>query len=61
MEGVLRAEHRLVLHGHNHRRILERSEGRLIFNPGECAGIMDGHNAVGVVDLAAFDAEVLFF
>jgi putative phosphoesterase len=61
MDGALRAEHRLVLHGHNHRRIVERRDERLIFNPGECAGILEGHNAVGVVDLAELEAEVLLF
>lgn len=61
IEGALRDEHRLVLHGHNHRRVIERSDERLIFNPGECAGIMNGLNAVGIVDLAALEAEVLLF
>jgi hypothetical protein len=33
----------------------------LIFNPGECAGFLKGHNAVGLVDLARLRAEVLLF
>jgi uncharacterized protein len=51
----------LVLHGHDHRRRVERRGGCLIFNPGECAGHMRGHNAVGVVDLGTLATEVLRF
>ncbi len=53
--------HDLVLHGHDHRRRLERRAGSLIVNPGECAGHMEGHNAVGVIDLPSLEAEVLLF
>ena len=51
----------VALHGHIHRRMIERAGGRLIFNPGECAGHLPGHNAVGVVDLASLDTEILKF
>ena len=51
----------LLLHGHHHRRVLERERGALVFNPGECAGWLDGHNSVGVVDLERLDAELLRF
>lgn len=61
LDPALRPGHQLVLHGHNHLRVHERSPGRLIFNPGECAGHLEGRNAVGVVDLGALDAEVLLF
>jgi len=33
----------------------------VIFNPGECAGHLEGYNAVGVLDLASLDAELLRF
>ncbi len=56
-----RREQRLVLHGHTHRRTVERHPDHLVFNPGECAGHLPGHNAVGVVDLASLAAEVLTF
>ena len=56
-----RSEHALALHGHTHRRVIERSDGRLVFNPGECAGHLPGHNAVGVVDLATLESELLHF
>ena len=51
----------VALHGHIHRRVIERSEGRLVFNPGECAGHLPGHNAVGVVDLTNLETEILRF
>lgn len=54
-------EHDVFLHGHTHRRVVERSDGRLVFNPGECAGFLDGHNAVGVLDLGDLEVEILRF
>ena len=49
------------LHGHTHRRVIERERDRLVFNPGECAGHVAGLNAVGIVDLVALEAELLRF
>jgi len=51
----------VVLHGHEHRLVVERPAGRLVFNPGECAGHMPGRNAVGIVDLATLAVELLRF
>lgn len=51
----------LNLHGHTHRYRCERRQGRLTFNPGECAGMMTGLNAIGVVDLHSLTAEVIKF
>jgi putative phosphoesterase len=51
----------VALHGHTHRLTVERPEGRLIFNPGECAGHLNGHNAVGVVDLGTLEVDLLKF
>lgn len=51
----------LVLHGHTHRHRFERQGPTLFFNPGECAGMQQGRNAVGVIDLASLDAELLRF
>jgi len=51
----------VALHGHDHRRRIERVGGALVVNPGECAGMLAGHNAVGVVDLAALEVELLRF
>ena len=61
LAGVFRDEHDLALHGHTHHHRLERAGSRLIFNPGECAGHMEGYNAVGIVDLASLDARLLRF
>jgi putative phosphoesterase len=61
IDAALLANHDLVLHGHNHRLVLERRGGALLFNPGECAGMMAGHNAVGIVDLAKLEVELLRF
>jgi putative phosphoesterase len=51
----------LVLHGHIHRHVEERRRGALVFNPGECAGMMAGLNTVGLVDLATLDVELVRF
>ncbi len=51
----------VALHGHTHRHRLEHAGGRLIFNPGECAGHVAGLNAVGVVDLVTLEATLLRF
>ena len=54
-------EHDVSLHGHTHLHLCEREAGRLVFNPGECAGHMQGFNAVGVVDLEDLAVEILRF
>ncbi len=51
----------LLLHGHTHRYTHEFNDNQLLFNPGECAGLMPGLNAVGLVDLVTLEAEVLKF
>jgi uncharacterized protein len=61
LAGARRPEHHVALHGHDHRLTVDRSDGRLLFNPGECAGHMEGLNAVGVVDLATLEVELLRF
>jgi putative phosphoesterase len=51
----------VLLHGHKHRQVVERSGGTLILNPGECAGWLEGHNSVGVLELARLEVEILRF
>jgi putative phosphoesterase len=51
----------VALHGHTHRLTVERADGRLVFNPGECAGHMAGRNTVGVVNLVTLEVELLRF
>jgi hypothetical protein len=59
--GLERARCEVLLHGHHHRQVVERSDGRLVFNPGECAGWLDGYNSVGVLDLNSLEIEILRF
>jgi putative phosphoesterase len=56
-----RTDFDLALHGHTHRLTVERTIDRLVFNPGECAGHLAGHNAVGIVDLGDLGVELLKF
>lgn len=51
----------VALHGHDHQTAQRWHGGALVFNPGECAGHLTGHNRVGVVDLASFATELLYF
>ena len=53
--------HDVVLHGHTHRAVHERRSGALVFNPGECAGMLEGHNTVGVLALESLEVEWLRF
>jgi hypothetical protein len=57
----LTGEHQLALHGHTHLHRHERVQSTWVFNPGECAGMLPDLNAVGVVDLASLECELLRF
>lgn len=59
--GHLNTTHTLALHGHTHRHRHETVDTTLIFNPGECAGMMSGYNTIGVVDLTDLSVELLKF
>ncbi len=61
LEALADAAPDVAVHGHTHRLHLEQRGGRLVFNPGECAGHVAGLNAVGIVDLATLDATLLRF
>lgn len=61
LDRALNHGHDLALHGHTHHHRLERIGAQVIFNPGECAGHLDGYNAIGVIDLNALEAELLRF
>jgi putative phosphoesterase len=60
-EGFLSSRHQLALHGHTHLHRYERRDGQVLFNPGECAGHMQGFNAVGVINLHDLSVELLRF
>jgi hypothetical protein len=51
----------VLLHGHDHSYRSERRNGTLVFNPGECAGHLRGHNAIGVLDLSRLETGLLRF
>lgn len=40
----------IIFHGHTHRYNLETVQDTVIFNPGECAGMMEGKNKVGILE-----------
>lgn len=61
LEQVSLNEFDVVLHGHTHRQLIDYSDGRLTFNPGECAGHMQGLNAIGVLDLISLETEIINF
>jgi putative phosphoesterase len=62
LHGRTEPHHDLALHGHTHlHRRDETIEGTVIFDPGECAGMLPGHNRVGVVNLASLECELHHF
>lgn len=61
IEAAVGPHHHLALHGHDHRHVHAWQGGCLVFNPGECAGHLEGRNAVGVVDLATLSVQRLCF
>ncbi len=51
----------LILHGHTHRFRLETIESCVIFNPGECAGMLKGKNQIGLINLESFEPQIISF
>lgn len=51
----------LIIHGHTHKFREEIFKGTKIFNPGECAGSIQGSNAVGIIDLTDLKSKRIFF
>ena len=47
----------------DHNGILFRIEikGTRVFNPGECAGMMKGKNAIGIVEFPSLKINRIFF
>ena len=51
----------LILHGHTHRYREEQIKGIACFNPGESAGLIEGKNALGLIDLSDMSIKRIFF
>ena len=41
----------MIFHGHTHRYRDEIKENCPVFNPGECAGFLNGKNNIGIIDV----------
>lgn len=61
LETALAPHHALALHGHTHLYRLERIGETVVFSPGECAGMLEGHNRVGWVELDTLACEIEHF
>ena len=51
----------IVIHGHTHRYRDEIKNEILFFNPGESAGILEGKNAIGLINLESLETKRIFF
>ena len=51
----------LVLHGHTHRYRKEIIKGTIYFNPGESAGLLEGKNAIGLINMDDLKIRRIFF
>ena len=50
-----------IIHGHTHRYRSEIIDDTLIFNPGECAGFLEGKNKIGLIDTCKKKSETISF
>ena len=50
-----------IFHGHTHRYRLETLNGVTFFNPGECAGFMEGKNKIGLFDSSVKSIKTISF
>ena len=48
----------ILVHGHTHQPEVRREEGRLVVNPGECAGWLTGRCTVAVIDTDTLSADI---
>ncbi len=51
----------VIIHGHTHKYREEILKETLIFNPGECAGLLKGKNKVGLISTESLKTEVINF
>ena len=51
----------IIIHGHTHRFRDEKIGNVRVINPGECAGMIKGKNAIGLIDLKDLNFKRIFF
>ena len=51
----------VIVHGHTHKYRDETLKETLIFNPGECAGLLKGKNKVGLMRTENLKTEIIQF
>ena len=51
----------VIVHGHTHKFKEEILKETLIFNPGECAGLLKGKNSVGLIKTEDLKTEIIRF
>lgn len=56
-EDVAQAD--LIVTGHTHEPGIERRNGRLFVNPGECCGWVTGRATIATIDLATLEASLI--
>ena len=61
LEAMELENYDVILHGHTHRQTILHEGSQLTFNPGECAGMMQGFNAIGILDLHQLQPEIVIF
>jgi len=48
----------ILLFGHTHDPLVQREDGRLVVNPGECAGWLTGRCTVAIIDTDTLAADI---
>ena len=61
IEDYFYGRNNIIVHGHTHRFRDEQIHETYIFNPGECAGMMNGKNNIGIVDLFKNSMRIVNF
>jgi putative phosphoesterase len=56
-EDVARAD--VIVTGHTHEPDIQRRDGRLFVNPGECCGWVTGRATVATIDLTSLEASLI--
>jgi hypothetical protein len=49
----------VAIYGHTHEPRVEKREGSLIINSGECSGWLNGRKTVAIADLERMEAEIV--